>query len=181
MRTFIAVVVALCVSSAVASATVLVASDVGALARDARTIARGRVVAVQGRATDDHRGIETLVTLDVDAYLKGTLGSTLQFRVPGGELGRYRSIFVGAPQFAIDQQVIVFLASRGPSVPHIIGLSEGVYRVVWSTASSSWVVTPPAALPVATVTPIVRGDPGRQPMALGDFERRIRELAAGVK
>jgi len=53
---------------------VLVSSDVGSLARDARAIARGRVVSVEGRLTDDRRGIETLVTLDVDTYLKGALG-----------------------------------------------------------------------------------------------------------
>jgi hypothetical protein len=37
------------------------------------------------------------------------------------------------------------------------------------------------ALPVAQVTPVVRGDPGRQPLALGDFELRIRGFAAGAK
>ena len=179
-RVVVAMVVVL-VSAASARATVFVASDVAALSRDARTIARGRVVSVEGRATDDHRGIETIVTLDVETYLKGALGPTLRFRVPGGELGRYRSVFVGAPQFAVDQRVVVFLGARGPSVPHILGLSEGVYRVVWSATSNSWVVTPPAALPVTKVTPIVRGDPARQPMALGEFERRIRDLAAGVK
>ncbi len=181
MRTFIAVIVAVLVSSAAARATVLVASDVASLARDARAIARGRVVSVEARPTDDHRGIETIVTLDVETYLKGSLGSTLRFRVPGGELGRYRSVFVGAPQFAADQRVIVFLGAHGPSVPHILGLGEGVYRVAWSASSNSWVVTPPAAWPVAKVTPIVRGDPGRQPMALGDFEQRIRQFAAGAK
>jgi len=35
------------------------------------------------------RSIDTLVTLDVAEYLKGSWGSPLQFRVPGGELGRY--------------------------------------------------------------------------------------------
>jgi hypothetical protein len=181
MRTFVAVVAAVLVSGAAARATVLVASDVASLARDARTIARGRVLSVQARSTDDGRGIETIVTLDVETYLKGALGSTVQFRVPGGELGRYRSVFVGAPQFAVDERVIVFLGARGPAVPHILGLSEGVYRIAWSTAANTWIVASPIALPVAKVTPIVRGDPARQPMALGDFERRIREFAAGAK
>ena len=181
MRTLIVVIVAVLVSGAAARATVLVASDVASLARDARTIARGRVASVAARATNDGRGIETIVTLEVETYLKGTVGSTLQFRVPGGELGRYRSVFVGAPQFAVDQRVIVFLGAHGPSVPHILGLSEGVFRIAWSSASNSWVVTSPVALPVAKITPVVRGDPGRQPMPLGDFEQRIRGFAAGAK
>jgi len=181
MRTFVAVIVAVLVSGAAARATVLVASDVASLARDALTIARGRVVSIQARPTDDRRGIETIVTLDVETYLKGALGSTVQFRVPGGEFGRYRSVFVGAPQFAVDERVIVFIGAHGPAVPHILGLSEGVYRLAWSSAANSWVVASPVALPVATVTPIVRGDPASRPMALGDFERRIREFAAGAK
>src|SRR5437762_7031533 len=74
------------------SATVLLPADLGDLSRDARAIALGRVVAVDARWADDRRSIDTLVTLDVDAYLKGSLGSPLQFHVPGGELGRYRSI-----------------------------------------------------------------------------------------
>jgi hypothetical protein len=181
MRTLASVVVAFAVMSSVGHATVLVSSDVGSLARDARAIARGRVVSVEGRLTDDRRGIETLVTLDVDTYLKGALGSKLQFRVPGGEVGRYRSIFVGAPRFEVDQQVIVFLGASGPAVPHILGLSEGVFRVVRSSAANGWLVTPPAALPVAQPTTIVRGDPSRQPMPLADFEQRIRALAGGAK
>ena len=45
-------------------------------------------------------------------------------------MGRYRSIFVGAPEFAVDQRVVVFLGARGPSVPYVLGLSQGVYRIV---------------------------------------------------
>src|SRR5215471_20791629 len=95
----LAVLVLLFVYPATGRATVVVPADLGELSRDARAIAVGRVVAVNGRWTDDRRTIETIVTLDVDLYLKGSLGSTLQFRVPGGQLGRFRSIVVGAPEF----------------------------------------------------------------------------------
>ena len=44
--------------------------------------------------------------LETEAYLKGSLGETVQFRVPGGSLGRFRNIVVGAPQFTIGQRVI---------------------------------------------------------------------------
>lgn len=160
-------------------ATVLVGADLGALSRDARVIAAGRVVAVEPRWTEGRRTIETLVTLDVDRYLKGSFGSTVRFVVPGGVMGRYRSIFVGAPEFAIDQRVIVFLGARGPSVPYVLGLSQGVYRIV-PASSGGWVVTPPALLPTAGVsTPIVRGDVSRRPLALPDFEARVLALAGG--
>lgn len=162
-----------------AGATVLLPADLGELSADARAIVRGRVVAVEARWIDDRRGIDTIVTLDVESYLKGALGSTLQFRVPGGELGRFRSIVVGAPEFAVDDRVVVFLGARGPSVPYVLGLSQGVFRIARAADNSGWVVTPPAVFPSAAAARIVRGDPSRRPMALADFEQRVRTLAGG--
>jgi hypothetical protein len=162
-----------------AHATVIIPADLGELSRDARAIAVGRVVAVDGRWTDDRRTIETIVTLDVDTYLKGSLGSTIRFRIPGGDLGRYRSIVVGAPQLTVDERVIVFLGATGPMVPYVLGLNQGLYRV--TPGDNGWIVTPPAVLPTAQTARIVRGDPARVPLALGDFENRVRALAGGAR
>jgi hypothetical protein len=173
----------LLVLAAPARATVLIGADLGELSRDAVAIARGRVVAVDARWTEDRRAIETLVTLEVETYLKGAFGSTLQFVVPGGELGRYRSVLVGAPEFDVDQHVIVFLGARGPSVPYVLGLSQGVFRIVPAADHASQpIVMPPANFPVAagTVT-IKRGDPQRRPMALQEFEQRVHALVDGAK
>lgn len=161
-------------------ATTLVPADLGELSRDAYAIARGRVVTVEARWSDDRRRLETLVTLLAETYLKGALGSSVQFRVPGGQLGRFRSIVVGAPAFAPGQYVIVFLGARGPSIPYILGLSQGLFRVERET--TGWMVTPPAILPTGQpATPIVRGDPARRPMALDHFERQVRALAGGAR
>jgi len=161
--------------SSIASATVLLPTDLNDLSHDAVAIARGRVVAVDPQWLDGRRGIETLVTLETETYLKGSLGATVQFRVPGGSLGRFRSIVVAAPQFAIGQRVIVFLGSRGPTVPYVLGLSQGVFRLV-QTSQGDWMVTPPAIVPVAD-GPIVRGNLSLRPAALADFERQVRALA----
>ena len=163
-------------------ATVVVGADLGELARDARAIARGRVVAVDAQWTANRRTIETLVTLEVESYLKGALGGTVQFLVPGGSLGRFRSIVVGAPEFSVDERVVVFLGAQGPSIPYVVGFNQGVYRVVPSADRSTLMVTPPAILPTAGgTTPIVRGDPNRRPLPLADFEQRIRALAGGAR
>src|SRR5258705_13312069 len=95
-------------------ATTILPADFGDLAREARVVARGRVTAVESRWTESRRGIETLVSLEAEAYLKGELGGTIQFRVPGGLLGRFRSVTVGAPQFVVGRRVIVFLGAQGP-------------------------------------------------------------------
>ena len=164
-------------------ATTIMPADLGELARDARAIVRGRVAAVDSQRTEDRGTIETIVTLEVERYLKGALGPTLRFRVPGGELGRFRTIVVGAPAFAVDQRVVVFLGARGPSVPYVLGLSQGVFRVVRAIDNSGWFVTPPAILPALTGTaaagPVVRGDRSRRALPLADFEQRVRALAGG--
>jgi hypothetical protein len=164
-----------------ARATVLIGADVGELARDARAIARGRVAAVQGQWTADHRTIETIVTLDVESYLKGALGRTVQFRVPGGALGRFRSVVVGAPAFQVDERVVVFLGATGPSVAYVLGLSQGVFRVVPGTDASAWLVTPPAIMPSTVSVTIARGDPARRPLPLPEFEQRVRTIVAGAR
>ena len=181
MRRYVALALLLTtVGAARPTATVVVAADLGELAREARAIPRGRVVAVEGRWTDDRRTIETLVTLEVDEYLKGTLGDTLQFRVPGGELGRFRSVVIGAPEFTVGQRVIVFLGAAGPMVPYVLGFSQGVYRISAPTGGE-WIVTPPAVLPTVVATRVIRGDVARRPLPLADFEARVKALAGGGK
>lgn len=168
------------VAASSAGATTLVPADLGELSHDALAIARGRVVAADVRWTDDRRSIETLVTLEVERYLKGDLGPTVQFLVPGGRLGRYQRVFVGAPEFAADDRVVVFLGANGPTIPHLVGFSQGVYRLVLAR-DSGWMVTSPAIWPSTTGSQkLVRGDAARTPMALADFESRVRALA-GVR
>jgi len=182
MRSSLSVFVFAVALVAPARATVLVPADLGELSRDARAIVRGRVAALDPQWTGDRGTIETIVTLEVERYIKGALGPTLRFRVPGGDLGRFRSIVVGAPEFAVDERVVVFLGARGPSVPYVLGLSQGVFRVVRAGDNSGWWVTSPVMLPaVAGAVPIVRGDPSRRALPLDDFEQRVQTLAAGAR
>lgn len=167
-------VLTVALSASQATGTVLVPADVDELSRDAATIVRGTVVAVDAQRTDDRRGVETLVTVEVERYLKGVLGRTVTFRVPGGRIGRFRSLVVGAPQFERDQQVIVFLGHRGPSIPYVLGLHQGVYKI--ARQGDLRVVTPLVLAGTTFVGPIVRGDPGRRPVPLEVFEDHVRGL-----
>jgi hypothetical protein len=179
MRNRILTLLAVCLLAAPAQATVLVPASLEELTRDARVIARGQVVAVEGRWTDDRRTIETLVTLEAENYLKGQLGTIVQFRVPGGTLGRYRNIVIGAPQFSVGQRVVVFLGANGPQVPFILGLNQGVYRVNITDAGEV-LVSPPPIMPGVT-GPVVRGSAAQRPAPLATFEREIRTLAGGAR
>ena len=173
MRTVILTAVLLVGVALHLSATVIVPADLSELIHDAQWIARGTVVRVDGQWTDDRRTIETVVTLETERYLKGDAGETLQFRVPGGVLGRFRNIVVGAPQFAVGQRVVVFLGASGPRVPHVLGLHQGVYRLGASPEGQALVLPPPSMPGVSG--PVMRGAADRRPAPLGEFERRVTE------
>ncbi|MGQ0736236.1 MAG: hypothetical protein ACT4QD_21605, partial [Acidobacteriota bacterium] len=105
-----------------AQATATRPTDLTTLTAESFAIAHGRVVDVRARASGDGVRIETLVTFDVGTYLKGDLGETVTFVVPGGTLGRYRSLVVGAPEFAVGQEVVLFLGARPPAFPYVVRL-----------------------------------------------------------
>lgn len=166
----------LIVGLAAPQATSILPADIGELSHEAVAIVVGRVAAVDARWTAERRGIETLVTLDAETYLKGGLGESVQFVTAGGELGRFQNIVVGAPRFVKGERIVVFLGARGPSIPFVLGFNQGVFRV---TGDRAELVTPPAVLPARTGL-LVRGDPTRRSMSLPEFERTVRELV-GVK
>ncbi|HXE80898.1 MAG TPA: hypothetical protein VNK41_09120 [Vicinamibacterales bacterium] len=109
--------------------TVIAPADLPELVAEATTIVQGRVVGAESRAVPGERSIETLVTIAADEYLKGAQGSHVTIRVPGGQIGDRRYVMIGAPVLRAGDEVILFLRSRGPSVPWILGLNQGVFRI----------------------------------------------------
>ncbi len=172
-------VVALCVlAPLVARATVVLSVDFKQLTSRAAAIARGRVVSLVPQWGAEGRGIETIVTVQVTSYLKGDFGPQVTFRVPGGKMGRFRAVTLGAPVFREGEEVIVFVGAEGAAVPHVIGFNQGVYRVSTDRVSGARVVMPPllAGDPTTTNAPIVRGDPSRKPIPVEQFEAQVRSL-----
>ncbi len=92
--------VSLCVGLALGAAP-LVASETTplefrAVVGEAALIVRGHVTDVRAVEVPD-RGVETIATLAVDAVLKGETDGFVSFRLPGGQIGRYRTVMAGAP------------------------------------------------------------------------------------
>jgi len=148
------------VSAARASATVLVPADLPTAVAESSLIVHGRVVDVRSAVTAPPRGIETFVTVAVVDALKGSPGRHVTFRLPNGQVGRYRRIVVGAPELEAGEEVVVFLRGQAPAIPTLFGLSQGVYRVARQ-----------AGLPV-----VMRGSPTRQPLPLEAFARAIEAI-----
>lgn len=171
------------IATARLAATVYVAADLRELTTESRAVALGRVVALEARWLEDRRGIETFVTLEVETYAKGDLGRAVTLRVPGGQMGPYRSLMLGAPTFREGEDVVVFLTSVGPSIPHLVGLAQGVYRVRPDVATGARLVTPEIVrmpgMEAAQSSRVVRGDGSRRPASLDAFLAEVRALAAG--
>jgi hypothetical protein len=161
----------LCAVVSPARATVTVPTDFAEMVAQSQLIVHGTVVDVRSQMTGGRRTIESLVTVSVLDSYKGGQERTLVFRVPGGQVGRYRRVMVGAPDFADGDEVVLFLRGRAPSLPMVFGLNQGVYRV--SRSGGRGMVTP-----VITDGPgrVVRGDPARRPLALDAFARAVRSV-----
>jgi hypothetical protein len=157
-----------------ASAMVVLPAEFSEVVSSSDLVVHGRVVSVRGQASGDRRTIETIVTVSVLDALKGQPGETVYFRVPGGQVGRYRRVMIGAPEFREGEEVVLFLKGRPPALPLPFGLMQGVYRVVRG-ADGQPMVTPPIVSSVPGR--VVRGDPSRRPLALAAFTRNVRQMA----
>jgi len=160
----------------VASATVLLPADFTTVVTGSPTIVHGRVTDVRSFISGPRRTIESVVTLSVIETLKGVPARTVLFRVPNGQVGRYRRVVVGVPEFEDGDEVVVFLQAHAPAIPTLFGLSQGVYRVV-RDANAQAIVMPPAVMARGiSAERVVRGDPVRQPMPIAAFAREVRSV-----
>ena len=177
--------------TSIAGATVLVPAEFSEIVGGSETIAYARIVDVRPEWADGRRWIDSVVTAEVVTYLKGGPDETITFKVPGGRLGRYRSVVVGAPVFARGDEAVLFLKSNGTpgeSLPDIFGLNQGVFRVKVDPRTGQRMVVPPpvsagpASEPAAgEPQPVKRGSLDRRPLAFDAFGARVREVMASAR
>jgi hypothetical protein len=173
-RTKVMAAVLIVAMSAGLHATVEVPVEFGEMVQGSQLVVYGRVVDVRSQQTDDRRSIETIVTVAVAQALKGQPGETVAFRLPGGEVGRYRRVIIGAPRFTSGDDVIVFLRGAAPALPTVFGLNQGLYRVARTSDGRAVVAPAILAAPATGSERVVRGDPARQPLPLDAFAREVR-------
>jgi hypothetical protein len=156
------------------SATVVLPAEFTTVVSESGVIVHGHVVRVESYLTGPQRTIESVVTVSVIQSLKGDAGPTVSFRIPNGQVGRYRRVLVGAPEFTAGDEVIVFLQGRPPALPSVFGLNQGVYRVSRDAAARAMVMPPRAT---GSDGRIVRGDPARVALPIDAFAREVRAAA----
>jgi hypothetical protein len=162
-------------------ATVLVPIEFRELVAVATTIVHGRVTEVRTEWVDGRRSIETFLTVDAGEYFKGGPGETVLVRLPGGTMGRYRTVFVGAPEFQRGDEVVLFLRGNPSRGAVIVGLSQGAFRVA-PDRTGRRVVTMPILMgkPVDQIEPVVRGDLGRRPLTVDAFRDLVKSVMSGA-
>jgi hypothetical protein len=174
-RTWLIVLAVLAARPASPRATVLVPAEFRQIVGGSDLIAYGRVVEKTAVRSDDRKRIDTLITFQVGTYLKGSSGETLVIQVPGGELGRYRNVMVGAPNFEVGDEAVLFLTVRPGARPAIFGLSQGVFRVRLDDRTRGRIVVPPALMARgSTPEVVVRGSAARQSVPLESFGVQVR-------
>lgn len=153
-------------------ATTVIPLSFEQLVSESSAVVYGRVTEVRPQWTADRRFIESVVSIDVITGMKGGVGNTLAFTVPGGQVGRYLNVIPGAPTLAPGDLAVFFLTAHGPRLPVTTGLTQGIYRVQRDASSGAMLVRPP----VIDVGRIARGDVRRKPVSLTAFEGSVRSI-----
>jgi hypothetical protein len=173
------VLLMLCACPIALRATVLVPAEFREIVNGADIIAYGRVVDITVEWSDDRKRVDTLVTLQVGTYLKGGPGESLVFKVPGGTIGRFRNVLVGAPQFTEGEEAVVFLNVRGSDLPFVFGLNQGVFRVRLDDPTKRRMVVPPALMSRGqSPEVVVRGSAARKVLPLETFGAQVQTVLA---
>ena len=159
-------------------ATVLLPAEFREIVNGADLIVYARVAHTEVRWSDDRRRVDTLVTLQAGTYLKGGGGESLVIKVPGGTIGRYMNVLVGAPAFAAGDEAVFFLSSRGREYPAVFGLNQGVFRVAVDATTRRRLVTPPLMARGSARATVVRGDASRRPLPLETFGAQVQSVLA---
>ena len=168
-------VIAVVLLTTTANAITVVPLTFEQLVEESTAIVYARVADVAGRWTADRARIESIVSVDALRYLKGDLGEHVDIRLPGGEAGGLVSVIPGAPVLRSGDLVILFLISRGPSIPTPVGLTQGVFRVTIDARSRGIVVVPPP-ITAAARGRVVRGAPDRPTPTLDRFAAEVRGI-----
>jgi hypothetical protein len=182
MRSLFAVIVLLGVAllAPALHATVIVPAEFREVVNGSELIAYGRVIDVHAEWADERRRIDSVVTMDVLSWFKGGGDSMLAFVVPGGEIGRYRQVMIGAPVFKPGDEAFLFLKTQGAPMPYVFGLNQGVFRVRADERGVRKVTSPVLLAMGADPETVRRGAITRQPIALDDFGAQVRSaIAAG--
>ena len=181
MRAFLASIPLLFVLVPTLAATVILPAEFREIVSGSEIIVHGRVIDVRSEWTADRSRIDSYVTVESATNFRGASERTLTFRTPGGQAGRYKNVMVGAPEFRVGDEAVLFL-TRADGVTQVFGLNQGLFRVrVDSRTGRRMVVRQPLIGNPTGAKRVVRGDRTRRPMTLDAFSAEIRAAVGAAR
>ena len=146
-------------------ATTVLEKSFAVLVQEAEIIAVGSVTAIAAEWDADREAPFTLVTFSNLDILKGAAAPPLTLRFLGGPTpdGTILQI-AGVPQFTIGERNVLFVAGNDHYAVPLVGIWQGVYRVVFDSTRGVDTIQTHAGQPLTTLPP---GPPGGQ-QALSD-------------
>ena len=157
-----------------ASATSMHPFSLDELIYVADSVVVGEVVDVQARFSRDGGAIFTYVDVAVSEHLKGEpAGDTLTVWVLGGEVGDVGMAVAGTPEFAVGEQVMLFIEDtvHGPT---ILGWQQGKFALRLDTERGEQVAE--RAVPQ---DPRLFGDLGGAPPTLTQLRDAVVQRVTG--
>lgn len=143
--------------SAAAHATIMLPLTVEEMAQEASAVVRARVVDRSAEWDRERKRIYTTTTLEISDAIKGDVSRRIQVRTLGGEADGVGMKVAGTPQFAMGEEVLVFLRPDpgAPAVHQVIGMAQGKYQL--RQDEHGRVVAAPSLDGIAFATPGVDG------------------------
>ena len=115
--------------SGLAGASTFLKEDIQSLKKQSVAVVHAKVVDMRSYWDPTGSVIFTDVTLDVKGRLLGSGADQIVVRVPGGTVGDFTSVMDGAPQFAVDDEVVAFIGRWLDGAPMVAGYFQGLMRV----------------------------------------------------
>lgn len=152
------------------------------LVAESEAIVHGSVVRSWTAWDPERTAIWTHYEIRVSDWLKGSRGTTLRVSEPGGSLNGVHTQIVGAPRYAIGEEVVVFADETPIGYLRTCGWSQGKFVVSAAAGSAAKTVAP-----VSSGARIVTAERSsetplgsfRQAELAGFMNRIRREVAAG--
>jgi len=131
----LAIMIAVLASPAVA--TTVAKMSLEQLVHRADLIVQGRVQSVHSQWDEQRRLVFTYASIRVDEPLKGERRQSVLIRQVGGSFGSIEMSVAGAPQFKNGQRLLVFLKRQDATTFQVVGMNQGLYRIVEDSAVSN--------------------------------------------
>jgi hypothetical protein len=82
--------------------------------------------------------------IDVIERWKGVPGTVVEAVTPGGKVGNLAQTFSGSPSLSLGTEYLLFLWTGKQGLTHVIGLSQGVFRLERTAAGEVFASRPGA-------------------------------------